>query len=185
MHLRLDDEAAGAKVNVLLVLALRDGLDLVLRELAAQSTGLLGTKVQRLVLLALVELTQVGTLLEVDHGQDTGNVLANRVAVMLVHCDITRTCEPACWTHHRPPSGHGAEEAPCGAPRPGSAGPSWTCSGDRECGPWPAVLAYLSVLQRDSNIAEHEQMHISHTACCAPAAAPTYHDDDTREEGGW
>jgi len=86
MHLRLDDEAAGAKVNVLLVLALRRGLSLVLCELAAQSTGLLGTQVQGLELLALVELTQVSTLLEVDHRQDTGNVLANRVAVTLVPC---------------------------------------------------------------------------------------------------
>lgn len=184
MHLRLDDEAAGAKVNVLLVLALGRGLGLVLGELAAQSTSLLGTEVQGLVLLALVELTQVGALLEVDHRQDTGNVLANRVTGTLVHCKKTRTCEPACWTHHRPPSGHGAGAAPCGAPQPGSAGPSWTCSGVRECGPWPAVLAYLS---HDRSWAATFDM----TSRCVSLSLPvvrqlrrhTYHDDDTREEG--
>lgn len=85
MHLRLDDEAAGAKVNLLLVLALRRGLGLVLRELATESAGLLGAQVQGLVLLTLVKLAQVRALLEVDHRQDTGNVLANSVAVMLVH----------------------------------------------------------------------------------------------------
>lgn len=48
-------------------------------ELAADSTGLLGTEVEGDVLLALVELAQVGTLLLVGDGQNAGNVLAQRV----------------------------------------------------------------------------------------------------------
>lgn len=48
-------------------------------ELAADSTGLLGTQVERDLALALVELAQVGTLLLVHDGEDTGNVLAQRV----------------------------------------------------------------------------------------------------------
>lgn len=70
-------------MNILLVLALSLGLTLVLGQLAAESTGLLGTEVKRQVLLVLVELTQVSTLLEVDHSQNASNVLAHSVTVRL------------------------------------------------------------------------------------------------------
>ena len=108
MHLRLDDEAAGAKVNVLLVLALRLLRELVLRHFAAKGASLLGAKVQGLELLVLVKLTHVSTLLKVDHGEHTGNVLADRVTdkVSLGHNRIARTCGRSCSRHHRQPSGH-------------------------------------------------------------------------------
>lgn len=66
-------------MHVLLVLALSNLLLLVLGELAAERASLLGTEVQGLVLLALVELTQARTLLEVDDREGTSNVLAHRV----------------------------------------------------------------------------------------------------------
>lgn len=48
-------------------------------ELASDSTGLLGAEVEGKVLLALVELAEVGTLLLVHNSENAGNVLAERV----------------------------------------------------------------------------------------------------------
>lgn len=66
-------------MHILLVLALGNLLLLVLGELATESTGLLSAKVQGLELLALVELAQARTLLEVHHSEGAGNVLAHSV----------------------------------------------------------------------------------------------------------
>ena len=96
-------------MHVLLVLALRLLRELVLRHFAAKGTSLLGAKVQGLELLVLVKLTHVSTLLKVDHGEHTGNVLADRVTdkVSLGNNRIARTCGRSCSRHHRQPSGHG------------------------------------------------------------------------------
>lgn len=48
-------------------------------ELASDSTGLLDSEVERSVLLALVELAQVGALLLVHDGKHTGDVLSECV----------------------------------------------------------------------------------------------------------
>lgn len=78
-HLRLENVTTDTEVNILLVLALGPLRDLVLRHLPAKSAGLLWTEVKRLELLALVELTHVRTLLEVDNSKNTRNVLADGV----------------------------------------------------------------------------------------------------------
>lgn len=79
-HLRLENVTTDTEVNILLVLALGPLRDLVLRHLPAKSAGLLWTEVKRLELLALVELTHVRTLLEVDNSKNTRNVLADGAA---------------------------------------------------------------------------------------------------------
>ena len=67
-------------MDLLLSLALRLHGRLVLGETAAELTGELGAEVKRKVLLVLVEETELGSLLGVDDGQDTGNRLADVVA---------------------------------------------------------------------------------------------------------
>ena len=79
-HLRLENVTTDTEVNILLVLALGLLRDLVLRHRPAKSAGLLGTKIKRLELLALVELAHVRTLLEVNNSKNTRDVLADGVA---------------------------------------------------------------------------------------------------------
>lgn len=95
-------------MHLLLVLALRLQGELVLCHFAAKGTSLLGAKVQRLELLVLVKLTHVSTLLKVDHGEHTGDILADRVTDKVSSGDkrIARTCGRSCSRRHRQPSGH-------------------------------------------------------------------------------
>jgi hypothetical protein len=68
------------EVNLLLPLLLGDQRSLVLGEPSANGAGLLGSEVEREVLLVLVEQTQLGALVGVDDGQDAGDRLAEVVA---------------------------------------------------------------------------------------------------------
>lgn len=52
----------------------------MLRESPAHGAGELGPEVERQVLLLLVEQTQLGALVGVDDGQDTGDRLAEVAA---------------------------------------------------------------------------------------------------------
>lgn len=65
-----------------LLLGLLGGL--VLGESATQGTGVLGSEVEREERLVLVEQAELGTLVEVDDGENAGDRLANVVAVNLV-----------------------------------------------------------------------------------------------------
>lgn len=67
-------------MDLLLPLLLGDQRSLVLGESSANGAGLLGSEVEREVLLVLVEQTQLGALVGVDDGQDTGDRLAEVVA---------------------------------------------------------------------------------------------------------
>lgn len=73
-----DDAADNVPLSAFALLCLLR-LKTYLVELAADSAGLLGTEVEGDVLLALVELAEVGTLLLVHDGEHAGNVLAERV----------------------------------------------------------------------------------------------------------
>lgn len=53
----------------------------LLRQAAADGAGLLGPEVKGQVLLALIEQAELGALLGVDDGEDTGDRLADIVAV--------------------------------------------------------------------------------------------------------
>lgn len=68
-------------MDVLLLLALGNKVGLVLGKAAADSTGLLGTHIKRLVLLVLVQLSNLLTLLLGHHGQDTGDGLTDMAAI--------------------------------------------------------------------------------------------------------
>lgn len=101
-HLRLENVTTDTEVNILLVLALGPLRDLVLRHLPAKSAGLLWTEVKRLELLALVKLTHVRTLLEVDNSKNTRNVLADGVAEKSVlPSSITRQIQASVYTYMR------------------------------------------------------------------------------------
>lgn len=69
------------EVDLALPLLLGDPGGLVLGETAAQLTGELGAKVEREVLLVLVEQTQLSALVGVDDGENTSDGLANVAAV--------------------------------------------------------------------------------------------------------
>lgn len=58
-------------------------------QAAADGTSLLGAEVEGKVLLVLVEQAHVVSLLGVDDGQDTGNGLANIVAIVKEHCHVS------------------------------------------------------------------------------------------------
>lgn len=79
-HLGLDSVAALGEVLLLLLLLERDGVQLVLREGTAESAGLLGAEISRLVLAAGIELAELALARLVDDGEDAGNTLADRVA---------------------------------------------------------------------------------------------------------
>lgn len=65
-----------------LPLLLGDPRGLVLGEPAAHGTGESGAKVEREVFLVLVEQAQLGALVGVDDGEDTGDRLADVAAVL-------------------------------------------------------------------------------------------------------
>lgn len=67
-------------MDLLLALPLGNPRGLVRGESSAHGTCLLGSQVQRDVLLVLVEETQLGALGDVDDGQDAGDRLANLAA---------------------------------------------------------------------------------------------------------
>lgn len=71
-------------MNVLLALLLRNEGSLVLGESSADGTGVLWSEVEREVLLALVEETQLSALVGLDDGQDAGNGLAKIVTVQKI-----------------------------------------------------------------------------------------------------
>lgn len=81
MYTHLDGEVALREVSLLLGLLLGDKVLLVLGHSPADGASLLGAEVERQVLLALVEDAELGTLVGVDDGEDTGNRLADVVAV--------------------------------------------------------------------------------------------------------
>lgn len=76
------------EVDALLALLLCDKGGLVLGEASADSAGLLGSEVEGEVLLALVEEAELGALVGLDDGQDTGNGLAEVVAVRIQVSDF-------------------------------------------------------------------------------------------------
>ena len=67
-------------MDLLLALALSLEGSLVLGEAAAESASEAGAEVKREVLLVLVEEAELGSLVGVDDGQDTGDRLADVVA---------------------------------------------------------------------------------------------------------
>lgn len=77
----LDGKVALREVDVLLLLLLGDDALLVLGESPPESAGLLGAEVEGKVLLALVEDAELRALVDVDDGEDTGDRLADVVAV--------------------------------------------------------------------------------------------------------
>lgn len=68
-------------MHLLLLLLLGDDALLVLGKSPSHGAGLLGAEVEREVLLVLVEDTELRTLVDVDDGEDTGDRLADVVAV--------------------------------------------------------------------------------------------------------
>lgn len=91
----LDGILALREVHVLLALLLGDERSLVLGESSTDGTGVLGSEVEREVLLVLVEEAELDALVGLDDGQDTGDRLANIVAVCpkicrLAFCSRTR-----------------------------------------------------------------------------------------------
>jgi hypothetical protein len=77
----LDSILPLGEVHVLLALLLGDERSLVLGESSTDSTGVLWSEVKRKVLLVLVEEAELSALVGLDDGQDTGDRLANIVAV--------------------------------------------------------------------------------------------------------
>ena len=69
------------KVDLLLPLSLRLLGGLVLGHTAADGTGVLGSEVEREVLLVLVEQAELRALVDVDHGEDTSDGLADVLAI--------------------------------------------------------------------------------------------------------
>lgn len=76
-------------MDVLLLLLLGDDALLLLGESSPQSTGLLGAEIKRSVLLVLVEDAELRALVDVDDGEDTGDRLADVVAVERRTCQNT------------------------------------------------------------------------------------------------
>lgn len=78
--LRLDSVIPLGEVPLPLLLLLGDAAGLILGEGTAQGAGLLGSQVEREVLLLLVEETELVALGGVDDGQDTGDGFADIMA---------------------------------------------------------------------------------------------------------
>jgi len=102
------------EVHLLLLLLLGDKVGLVLGQASAHGTGLLWSEVERSVLLVLVEDLELRTLVDVDDSEDTGDRLADVVAVgsdisilsfrVLVLCFASMRRRTFCSTltaHHR------------------------------------------------------------------------------------
>lgn len=77
----LDGKVALREVGLSLLLLLGDDALLLLGKSPSESAGLLGAEVERQVLLALVEDAELRALVDVDDGEDTGDRLADVVAV--------------------------------------------------------------------------------------------------------
>lgn len=94
----LDGVVALREMPLLLGLLLGDEVLLVLGHSPADGAGLLRAEVERQVLLALVEDAELGALVGVDDGEDTGDRLADVVAVgaTLVSMRLCSGCE---WFH--------------------------------------------------------------------------------------
>jgi hypothetical protein len=79
----------------MLLCLLQNSRGVLLGQTAADRAGLLGPEVKGQVLLVLVEEAELSPLLGVDDGQDTGNRLAEVVAVQgmlaICFCLIIRT----------------------------------------------------------------------------------------------
>jgi len=75
--LGLNSEFAGGEMDVLFVLSESFPCAFMLGQPSSDRTSLLGTKVKREVILALVELSEVLSLLLVGDSQDTGYRLAD------------------------------------------------------------------------------------------------------------
>lgn len=84
----LDGELPLREVGELLLALLGDNFPLVLGEAAADSAGLLGSEVEGSVLLVLVEQAELLALCGVDDGEDTGDGLADVVAVYNVNIGV-------------------------------------------------------------------------------------------------
>ena len=84
----LDRELSLGEVRLVLLCLLQNSRGVLLGQTAADRAGLLGPEVKGQVLLVLVEEAELSPLLGVDDGQDTGNRLAEVVAVqgMLAIC---------------------------------------------------------------------------------------------------
>lgn len=80
--LRLDRVIPLREVPLPLLLPLGDTARLLLGKGAAHGARLLGPEVERQVLLLLVVQAQLVTLVRVDDGEDTGNGLADVVAIV-------------------------------------------------------------------------------------------------------
>jgi hypothetical protein len=76
----LDGELALGEVGGTLLGLLELLAGVLGRKSSADGASLLGPQVQRQVLLVLVEQTELGALLKVDDGEDTGDGLAEIVA---------------------------------------------------------------------------------------------------------
>lgn len=77
LELSLDSVLSLWESNLLLSLLFSDSGSLELGQSSSQSSGLLGSQVLWLVLLTLVQLSDSFSLLVVQDGQDTGNVLSD------------------------------------------------------------------------------------------------------------
>lgn len=93
-------------MDLLLLLLLGDDALLVLGKSPSDGAGLLGAEVERQVLLALVEDAELRTLVDVDDGKNTGDRLADVVAVKRKpsELDLSRVCvvcgfpPPTCFS---------------------------------------------------------------------------------------
>lgn len=89
----LDSEVPLGEVPLLLLLLLGDEGGLVLGQPPADSAGLLWAEVEWQVLLALVEDAELRALVKVDDGEDTGDRLADVVAVKPSMSENVPFCE--------------------------------------------------------------------------------------------
>ena len=80
-HAYLDSELAHRESSLLLILLFGLQVQRMFGERTTLGAGLLGTKVEGLVLLVLVELAEVVALRVLDDGEETGDVLAHIATV--------------------------------------------------------------------------------------------------------
>lgn len=81
VYLGLKSILALAEMDVLLVLALSNKVGLVLSEATTNGAGLLCAHIKRLVLLVLVQLSNLLALLLSHNSQNTSNSLANMATI--------------------------------------------------------------------------------------------------------
>jgi hypothetical protein len=78
----LDRELALREVHLVLLGLLQLSRRVGGRQASADRAGLLGSKIQRSVLLVLVEQAELSSLLQVDHGEHASDRLAEIVTVV-------------------------------------------------------------------------------------------------------